>query len=300
MFKLMEEPVDRLVGKIVRTGEYCSHNYAGNKPVSRFLFYGETDDCRAFNEYAAEHASIKIEKFSPFEDQSNPSASKMPRGAQDRSCIIPALGIAMSNNEYTPNFLYTYLQKNIKLRYQKINLGIVAACLVGVMVCTGVWGWFKNIESKELNKIKTIETQLDFYNPVVTQNSLDKKIVEAGKKAGMINRYARDFISPAVINEICSLTPEKISLISLESDFREDIIQNRPSNKKTTRVKRKKSVTIRGLVKTEFTALESALTGYVLGLGDSPLFGEILLRDKKVETQRDSNLLMFTADMEIL
>ena len=114
----------------------------------------------------------------------------------------------------------------------------------------------------------------------------------------MINRYAHDFQSLAIIHEICALTPQKISLTSFDSDF----TKNDPGedkNEKKKQVKNKKSVIIKGVVKAEFTELESSLTGYVIKLGDSPLFGDITLLDKKIEEKADSSILKFTADMEI-
>jgi len=300
-FQSIEQSANRLLGKLIRTGDYCSHNYAASEPVSRFLFFGETDNCQAFMEYAAEQIPSKIEKFSPFDDQSVPLLIKMPVGAQERNTIIPALGIALSEEAHTPNFLYTYLQKNINAKYKKMNLLIAAAALACLIVCIAVWGGLKSMEKNEITQKTVIENQLAQYNPIVTQALLSKTIAEAKKKSDMINRYAHDFLCLAIINEICSLTPEKIFITSLDSSFIKDDPQKEDSAKANKNERKKKrSVTIKGIVKTEFTDLESTLTGYVIRLGDSPLFGDILLEDKEIEKKAESTVLKFTADMEIL
>jgi len=224
-FDLIEHSADRLVGKILRTGDYCSHTYAANEPVSKFFFFGETDNCPAFMEYAAENIAGEIEIFTPCKDASSSLSIDLPEDAWQRNGVIPALGIALSGNEYTPNFLYNYMQKIKQLKYKKLNVIIVAACLACLIACAGVYGWFNSMETDELNKKAAIQKQLVQYNPVVTQKFLSSTIVKAKEKSDLINRYAHDFQSLAIIHEICSLTPQKISLTSFDSDF----TKNEPS-----------------------------------------------------------------------
>ena len=298
-FDLIQHSADRLIGKILRTGEYCSNTYASNEPVSKYLFFGETDNCPAFMEYAAENIAGKIEIFKPCKDASSSLSIDLPENARQRNGIIPALGIALSGNKYTPNFLYTYIQKIRTLKYKKLNVIIAAACLACLVACAGVYGWFNSMETDELNKKAAIEKQLVQYNPVVTQNFLSSTIAKAKEKSDMISRYAHDFQSLAIIHEVCALTPQKISITSFDSDFsKADSSEDKKGKKE--QIKKKKSLIIKGIVKAEFTELESNLSGYVLKLGDSPLFGDILLLDKKIEKKADFAILKFTADMEIL
>lgn len=296
-FNSIEPSAARLLGKIIRTGDYCSNKFAVNEPMSKFLFFGETDNCKAFMEYAAEQIPGRVERFSPFEDQSTSLTIKMPWGARERAGIIPALGMALSENDYTPNFLFTYLQKSIQAKYKKMNMTIIAACVAGLMVCASMWGWFNTQKNNEINQKTELEEQIARYSPIVSQQLLSRKISEAQKKAAMINRYAHDFLPLAIINEICSLTPEKISITSFDSDFMTlDSETDKASKEKKGK---KRSVTIKGVVTADFNYLEPILTGYILKLGDSSLFGGILLQDKEIVKNADSAILKFTADMEI-
>lgn len=300
-FNLMEPAATRLLGKIIRTGEYCSLNFAANEPVAKFLFFGETDNCTAFMEYAAEQLSGRVEKFSPFEDQIIPLGIRMPLNAKQRTGIIPALGIALSEKEHTPNFLYTYLQRNIRSKYRKMNWAIATAGIAGLMICTGAWGWMNTMKNKEIQEKAALEQQLSQYNPLVNQSLLTRKILEAKKKSELINQYAHDYLSLAIINELCTLTPQKISITSLASDFTKTRLETgkAPTDKKDAPIEGKRSVTLKGIVTSEFTDLESTLTGYVITLGDSPLFGDIRLKDKEIQKKSDSTVLKFTAEMEI-
>ena len=299
-FDSIEPAASRLLGKIIRTGDYCSQNFAGNEPVSKFLFFGETDDCRAFMEYAAEQLSSKTGKFSPYEDQPADLTIKMPRGAKERTGIIPALGIALSENDYTPNFLFTYLQKNIRAKYKKMNLAIAATGIGCLLVCAGTGLWMNGLKNEEIRQKATLENQLTQYNPIVSQELLAQKISAAKKKSEMVHRYVQDYLSLAVINEICTLTPEKISITSLTSDFtKPEPEPEKPATAKTETTEKKRSITLKGIVASDFTDLESTLTGFVIKLGDSPLFGDIQVQDKEIEKKADSTILKFTANMEI-
>lgn len=293
-FKLMMPAMDRLVGKIIRTGDYCSNNFAANEPIAKFLFFGETDGCKAFMDYAGERISSKIERFLPFEAYASSLVNKVALDAKQRTGVISALGIALSEDEDTPNFLYTYLQKNIKTKYRKMNWKVVTTGLFCLMICAGLWGWMQTKKNNEINQRIAIERQLSQYTPTVTQQLLVRKITEAKKKSARLNQYARDYLSLAIISEICSLTPEKISITSFDSDF----TITEPKTDKTSREK-KRSLILKGVVTDKFTELESTLTGYIVKLSDSPLFGDIQLQDKEIEKKENSTILIFTADMEI-
>jgi len=301
-FGPMEGPAARLIGKIQRTGEYCSNMYLSNTPISKYYLFGETDNCQAFNAFARDMIPDRLSPFSPTHDDIASLGVKLPADAKSRNGIIPALGLALSNNDYTPNFLYTYLEKEIENRAKKLNRGIVAAGLVGLMICGTAWFYFNGVENKEIAKRNAIETQLAGFTKSVTQDVLNRRIADAKKQSDMIRQYADDYLSLAVVNEICSLTPENISIVSLDADFKNNDAEDKkaPGKKTDNRNGNRKYIKVQGIVSADFTFLESTLTGYVIKLGDSPLFGDIELENKKVEQSGDVSILKFTADMEIL
>ncbi len=300
-FEPMEAAASRLLGKIQRTGEYCSNIYLSNDPIAKYLLFGETDNCRAFMEYAQELIPDRVNLFSPSQDNVTALGVQLPQDAAERNGIIPALGLALSHNDHTPNFLYTYIERAVEAKTRKVNTGIIAAGLVGLMICAGTWFYFSQVEKGEIEKRTAIETQLAGFKTSVTQDVLNRKIADAKKQVDTVRQYADDYLSLAVMNEICTLTPENISIETFDADFIEEDATETPKNKRAkTQEAKKKHVKITGIVSAEFTSLESTLTGFVITLGDSPLFGDIDLNDKKVEQKGDSSILKFTAEMEIL
>jgi len=307
-FAAIEPAASRLLDKINRTGDYCSNNFASSEPISKFVFFGETDDCTAFMEYAALQVPNPVEKMSVFDDPSVSLAIQVPAGAKERAGIIPALGLSLSNNSHTPNFFYTYLEKAIRSKYRKMNMAIAAAAVLCLVIVTGVWGWFNTRENALLAETAKLEQQLAQYTPTVTRQALTQKITAARKKAEEINRYAGDYLPLAVINEICTLTPGHIELISIDSVFPDDTPAETNDADKAAKARKDaksrkpdaKSIIIKGVVNAAETDLDSTLTSYVIHLGDSPLFGDIKLQEKETVEKAPAPFLTFTADMEIL
>lgn len=299
LFAAMEPGAERLVGKVLRTGDYCSNNYASNEPVRQYLFFGETDNCQPFMEYAAEQTQTEVKRFNPFE--ANPLlafSTRFPEGAGERSGIIPALGIALSTKAETPNFLNTYVQRNTQTKYRKMNAVIVGLCMFLLLGFFGCWWWQDSVLQAELAEKNRIDAQIAKYVPRVNEDMLSQTLQQAQERTHAIKAYASDYLPLAVINELCSLTPDAISLASFESDFKQEVPAKNKGGDKEKKARR--SVLFKGIVSADYTSLESTLTGYVIKLGDSPVFGEIMLLNKSLESIEERNLLKFTADMEIL
>ncbi len=301
-FEHIEHPATRLYSKIVRTGDYCSNIYAANEPVDKFVIFGETDNCRPFMEYASENIPSKVEGFSPFEDQNSSLLIQMPNSAKERNRIIPAAGIALSSNEYTPNFLFTYQEKEISGKYKKINIVIAAICAICLIACAGVWGWFKTNEKSEINKVTKLKSELTAYDPFVTQNKINNLVLKVQANANQINQYANDYAILAIINEISSMSNDEIRITSLTADFDAKQLKS-ANNSKSENTKpensKRRTVKLSGIVSAEYTALESTLSGYIIKLSDSPLFTDIFLEEKNIEKKNDRGIIKFKASMEI-
>ncbi len=298
----------RLIGKIMRTGDYYSNNVANNDPIHSYLFYGEMDDCNAFTTYAKSEITSSFNLFNPFKHLfSKTLSASPPNTAANRNSIIPAYALALSTNKITPNFLYTYVQKKVAAKYKKMNLTIVGICAFFLILGAGAWFYLNSIENTIRSEIAVIETQLSKFSPNVTNALLSEKISKADLKSKMIQSYIARFLPLGVINEICSKTPETISLISLNADFKSPKITQPGKGKSKKPIKKsgkkeetkEKPLTLKGIVADDFTALESTLTGYIIQLNDSPFFKNINLEDKTLKSVNGEHSLLFTATMEI-
>ncbi len=302
-FAAMVPGVERLVGKVMRTGDYCSNNYGANDPVQQYLFFGETDNCKPFNDYARKQTSTDVALLNPYEQFPHLThGAKVPRGGSERCGIISALGLALSTPEGTPDFLNTYIQRNARAKFKRMNLIISGLCLSLLLVFSGFWWWQDQVLQRAVADKNQILAQVDKYIPQVNKALLDQTLKQAGERVTKVNTYAADLLPLAVINELCSITPDAITLLSFEADLKPTLAEDKQDKKAAGKEEKKarRSVLLKGVVAADYTSLEATLTDYVVRLGDSSIFGEIMLLNKTIETNGEKRVLNFTADMEIL
>ncbi|MFH2091605.1 MAG: hypothetical protein ABIJ31_04505, partial [Pseudomonadota bacterium] len=298
-FEKIRHASDRLIAKIVRTGDYCSNNVAANKPIEHYLFYGQTDNCNSFMTFARQQIPGSVGLFNPLEKLSfNNMHITIPVLAQERNTIIPATAVSLSANDITPNFLYTYLDKEAQARFAALNYGIATTCLIVLILCSTLWFWLNSQENRLLKQQTAITAQLNQYTPAVTQEHLIKRMGEARNKANLLKTYTRDYLGLALINEVISLTPPHIFIDSLHINRVDDQII-KPIKKNNTDKQQISQIVLKGFVKTDSAALESTLTGLIIRLQDSLLFKNIVLEDKINDTDKAKDMLTFTALMEI-
>ncbi|MEH0018477.1 MAG: hypothetical protein V6Z89_02435 [Desulfobacter sp.] len=298
-FKQMKEASERLIGKIIRTGEYCSHNIAANAPIARYLFYGETDNCDAFMALAASRIPGPVSMFHPLETLAGQNPDfPVPQGARERTGVIPACAIALSSNSMTPNFLHTYQDKAVQKKQKKRNIAVAVACFVCIAASLSGWAWATSTEKTHRERGARLEQQLAEYGNGVTRKTVLERIQAAQKRTERLKAYTRDYLSLGVINELCILTPENIKLTRLEGEFTEPGAETEASAANDLPPARQ--LRIEGLVKAGVTALEPTLTGYMLTLGDSPLFKSATLGCKQMKTRKNETVLTFKAVVEVI
>lgn len=61
----MQEVSERLVSKIIRTGDYCAQHYTGNTPITHYYFLGEIDMFAPFMDLAQNMIPGGVKLFEP-------------------------------------------------------------------------------------------------------------------------------------------------------------------------------------------------------------------------------------------
>ncbi len=298
-FENMREPAERLLSKIVRTGDYCSVNIAENSPIAKYLFFGETDNCEPFMEFAGNQIPAATQIFHPFDDDGQHSfGTQLPEGAVERSGLIPACAIALSSNDITPNFLFTFKHKAVQARYVRYDKMIAGAAAACIAICAIAWLWMAGVEKQIKSDHAALIRALSKYTPSVSQQMLTTHIDAARKKAGTIKLYSDNYLPLGVMNEILVLTPADISLVSCNAVFVQADPRSAKSAGNTNTPEQR--IELKGIVTTGFTSLEAALTGYILKLDGSPLFKTVTITDKKITRSQDKSSLTFEAVVEII
>jgi len=291
----MQEPAERLISKIVRTGDYCAQNFTGNIPLKQYIFFGHTDQCTPFMNQVEAMIPAQVTILKPSQESlSKGMEAELLKNVEQRNQILTAFSIALSDNKTTPNFLYTFSDRRKTAQERKITLATVA---LGLLLMAGAGGgYFYLIASiaKGRATLSTIRQEQTRFGQVASEASISKAIDLAQIRGRVTLNYVQSYLPLAVISEICRHTPDNIKLISLSYTREPGKEKSDPENKQ---------LTLKGRVTAHPYSLDVSLGNYSLTLSESPMFGDIDIQDRKASGQSisgDKAVLTFTAILEVI
>jgi hypothetical protein len=236
----------------------------------------------------------------PFEENPNFfSVVPIPETASERSSYVPAMGMALSRNELTPNFLYTYKDKQKVVSSQRINRSVFAGFFLLMALCVGVSFWQDGqIKTREF-KLLQLRQQLDRFAVRVDKNLIVKLVNETQANLRKVKEIGEKYFPVAVIGEITDLTPANVRLLSISTQM-----NNPPGKKKTPgkgkKTKEKGTLILDGIVRGNRLILESTLAGYLMELRNSPLFDQPTISKKSFGRFENKEGLRFTARLKLI
>ena len=300
IFKMILPALERLVRQVERTLRHFSLNY-DNARVGKLYISSGVSPHQRIVDYIGEELAIPTETLNPFADSANfISLAPSPEDPSEQSAYVPAMGMALSSNTLTPNFLYTYKDKQKTVRTQWVNRGVFAAFgLMGVL-CIGVTLWQGGrVEEKEY-KLYKLQQQLENVTLRVDKNLILKLVDETQANRRQIKEIGQKYFGVAVISEITDLTPSSVRLISISTKLR-----GAPATKKGKKKGKKKgpdnkTLVLDGIVRGDRLILESTLAGYLMELKNSPMFDQPTISKKSFERYKDKDVLRFIARLKLL
>jgi len=298
-FSGIRQSCERLINKIVSTSEYCSQNFSDNKPMKEFIFFGETNECEPFMNLVKTTIPVPVGKFNPvFNNLPGTVESGLPENISERYNVLTAFGVALSSNDYTPNFLYTYQNKAKKVKQRKISIVAGITFVFLMFLCAGISNWQKTITVKEQNKLNTLIQKKNTFSPDISPENTMKLIAGVKSTFKLRNRYVSDYLSLAVINEVCSLTPRNISIEFFEFKYKDQDKKNEviTISSGITRAK----IEITGTIDSGENAVNADLAEFSLILGDSQLFRNVEIIKKSSPADKKTMALDFKLTMDVL
>ena len=146
IFKMILPALERLVRQVERTLRHYALNY-DNARVGKIYISSGVRPHQRILDYMGEELGIPTEAVNPFASGSNfLTMVPWPDSVSEQSSFAPAMGMALSSNSVTPNFLHTTRIKN--RRFAANALTIVSLPLFSYL-SRSVWGlpYFRTIKS---------------------------------------------------------------------------------------------------------------------------------------------------------
>jgi hypothetical protein len=284
----VQEVSERLVSKIIRTGDYCAQHYTGNTPITHYYFLGDTGMFGPFMDLAQSMIPGGVRTVEPVLDKATcKERPALPDKGDERSAFPVALGIALSGHDLTPNFLHTHQDKRKQTRRKRIT-GTV--CLAGVLILSGLIAlhlFFITSHNRDLALQNRLDQELARIDKDITPADIEQMIAASRKKVSQADLYIDRYRPLGVIFDLCRITPSHIRLTSLAYG-------NSGTEKKKNRTLR-----IQGQVTGPGVTLEAELAHYILSLSNSPLFGNIQVTKERTEVKNKQDQLLFSATLEV-
>ena len=300
IFKMILPALERLVRQVERTLRHFSLNY-DNARVGKLYISSGVNPHKRIVDYIGEELAIPTETLNPFADSANfISLAPSPEDPSEQSAYVPAMGMALSSNSLTPNFLYTYKDKQKTARTQWVNRGVFAAFgLVGVL-CIAVTLWQGGQVDEKEYKLQNLQQQLEKVTLRVDKNLILKLVDETQSTRRQIKEIGQKYLGVAVISEITDLTPPSVRLISISAKLGDAPDQGKGQKKGKQKGPDNKTLVLDGIVRGDRLILESTLAGYLMELKNSPMFDQPTISKKSFERYQDNDVLRFTARLKLL
>jgi len=292
IFRMILPALERLVRQVERTLRHFALNYE-NARVGKIYTSSGVNPHHRIIDYIGEELGIPTETLNPFVDSSNfVSLTASPDLISEQSSFVPAMGMALSSNPLTPNFLHTYKDRQKTVRNQWINRCVIIGFVLIMVLCVGVSFLQKSTLSEKEYQKRQSQRQLENISVRVDQSLVLKLVEDIQSKNQEVQLIGQKYFGLAVIGEVADLTPANVRLLSLTAQ-----LSDGPAKKKSAK---NRDLVISGIVRGDRMTLESTLAGYLMELKNSPLFDKPTINKKSFEQYQGVEVLKFTARLKLV
>jgi hypothetical protein len=244
-------------------------------------------------EYIGDQLNLSIETADPFSKilQSTGEISA-PESEKGREEFVSAVGMALSSNALTPNFIFTHKDKEKSARIQLLNRSIITAFLVLFAIAIGVSFWQDKQANHKEAQLDGLKQQMDTYSPLVNQDLILAAVAQTNAKMQTLKDISNKYKTIAIIKTVSDMTPPNIRLLSISADF------GNPSGE--TSDSKKAILVLDGIVLKGDVPYEAVLAGFIVKLKNSPLFGLSSINKRSFEFVENQEVLRFTAQLELV
>lgn len=261
----------------------------GNESVSIIYVSSVIGMYRPIVDQIGDSLGIEKEVMDPL-DPRNPHVKDLTAGVSlsDRISYALALGVALSDSVTTPNFLFTYRDKERKSKVALGNRLILISLVVVLALCIGVLFMLGHIAEKKRTSLAGLEQQLK-KGIQVDEKVIPLFIAKVQHDREYIKKYGERYLGIAAISELSALSPSNIRLLQVGIRMKEVTDKDREKGSGT--------ISIEGIVSGNTSALEDPLVEYVLKLQSSPMFGQAKITKSTIESFKNVEMLRFTLNV---
>jgi len=293
IFKMILPALDRMINQVSKTLEHYALKF-GNDRVRKVFVSGRLSVDKRIVDYISDKLAIAGETVNPFSPKSPFSIKPdIPEIASERSAFAPAVGLALSSNAITPNFIFTYEDKDRLIRVDYINRLVFGAFLIIMVLCIGFYQWQRHTIVQKEVQVNQLQQQLYRHIPRVDQNSIQRLVAGIKSRKKELKSHSEKYLGMSVISELSNLTPADVQLLSLSADLPRVTGEKKDKNVQRTLI-------LEGIINGNRQTFESILAKYMLKLKSSLIFSKPSITERSFETFDGKEVLHFTTNLELI
>jgi len=289
IYQMILPALQRLIRQVDRTLRHFSLKF-DSVGVDKVFISGPINGQMLLVNTISQFLGIDLDVFDPMGAASAlDDGISPPPSVTERESYLPAVGLALSRNDRTPNFLHTYKEKGKAETARRISSVIYIGLLLASALCLAVFIWQTTIIDQKTTELEGLNRELDSTSPRVTEAMIRELLKQVRSRQAKLKRVGKRYQGMAVINEITRLTPADIRLLKL--DIRLGVVEKSDEPPK---------LIMEGVVFGDRRTPESALAEYLVKLEKSPLFSSFSIKRRSFVEIEDKNALRFTAHLRII
>jgi Tfp pilus assembly PilM family ATPase/Tfp pilus assembly protein PilN len=298
VFKMIEPALERLVRQVERTFEYF-HTTKPDSRIERIFVSDAMNISPSVVDFIGTHlgtASAILDPLVDEESTTSPDVDDLHR-VSERIAFGQALGLALSDNERTPNQMLTYKNKERETSIKRINRVVFAIFIVAVLVCAAIFTYQNHLIGKKRDMIAGLKEQLAQAGPAVDHNQILALVAKLKQKNELSKVYADRYLGLVLIGELAAQTPAHIRFTDLKISLG-PATRGEPGKKEPPKA-RVEEITVEGLILGERAAFETSLAAFTMALEASPLFKQVTVQKNSVEPYLKGETLHFILNMKV-
>lgn len=299
---MVQPALERLVRQVERTFEHFT-TLPGNKPVDRIFVSSAANIYQPIIDYVGNQLGITSEVLDPLGERDSIPACRDVEDAHclsERIAFAPALGMALSDNDYTPNLLFTYKDKEWAAGVSRFNRAAYAVLIVLAIACTGVFAFQSYVAHQKETTLDGIETQLVSLAPTIERSQLTAMAAKVKQQQQLFKGYGQQYLGMVLISELTALTPANIRFLDLKLHLAGTADQAAKTGKGAAAKDKIEGITLEGLIIGDQKTRETSLAGYMKDLNASPIFHQVILQKSSPEAYlRKQEALHFILIMKV-
>ena len=298
IFEMIQPALERLSRQVERTIEHYAAMMPGERIV-RIYVSGAMNVYQPIVEYVGSQLGVSSAVLDPLSEQESAACPDV----EDTGCISeriafgPALGLALSHSDHTPNLMFTYRDKEGQASIKRINQAVFAGFLAVVLICSVAFTYQNHVINQKRAEIAGLETQFARLGLPVDRNQLLKLVAQVKQRNELSRVYADRYLGMVLISELAALTPKDIRFTDLKITLGPAPAGD--AEKKEAAKARVEEITVEGLILGERQMFETSLAGYTMSLEASPLFKQVAIQKNSVEPYLKGEALHFILNIKV-